>query len=68
LHLDAPTSATYDVFDLSGKKMATFTARNMTEAIQLWKNGSIMGNMKTTGINLIRCRTNGRVAKVHTNY
>lgn len=68
LHLDAPTSATYDVFDLRGKKLATFTAKNMSEAIQLWKNGSIRGNKKSTEINLIRSRANGRVAKVHTNY
>jgi hypothetical protein len=66
--LERAVSEYYEVFDLRGKKLATFTAKNMTEAIQLWKNGSIMGNMKTTGINLIRCRTNGRVAKVHTNY
>ncbi len=66
--LERAVSGYYEVFDLRGKKLATFTAKNMTEAIQLWKNGSIMGNKKTTGINLIRSRTNGRVAKVHTNY
>lgn len=66
--MEKMVNESYDVFDLRGKKLATFTAKNMSEAIQLWKNGSIMGNKKTTGINLIRSRTNGRVAKVHTNY
>ena len=58
------TTAHFDVFDLSGKKIASFTARNMTEAKSLWQKGAVQGSEKAHGICLIRNRTNGKIAKV----
>ena len=64
LKLAASTTANYDVFDLSGKKIASFTARSMAEASRLWRDGSVKGSEKARGVSLIRNRTNGAVAKV----
>ena len=64
LKLATSTTANYDVFDLSGKKIASFTARSMAEASRLWRDGSVKGSEKARGVSLIRNRTNGAVAKV----
>lgn len=64
--LNAAKVATFDVFDLTGKKVASFTARNMAEASKLWQSGSIQGSEKAQGISLIRNRANGAMAKVRT--
>lgn len=57
-------SASFDVFNLKGAKIASFTARNMAEASKLWRDGSIKGAEKASGICLIRNRANGMIAKV----
>ena len=57
-------SASFDVFNLKGSKIASFTARNMAEASKLWRDGSIKGAEKASGICLIRNRANGMIAKV----
>ena len=64
--LASASTASFDVFDLTGKKVASFTARNMTEASKMWQNGSIKGSEKAQGICLIRNRANGMIAKVRT--
>ena len=66
IKLNAAKTATFDVFNLNGKKVASFTARNMAEASKLWQSGSIKGSEKAQGISLIRNRANGAIAKVRT--
>lgn len=56
--------ATFDVFDLKGQKVASFTARSMAEAVRLWQTGSIQGFKASYGLNLIRQRGNGIIVKV----
>ena len=62
--LASASVAKFDVFDLKGAKIASFTARNMAEASKLWRDGSIKGAEKASGICLIRNRANGMIAKV----
>ena len=50
------------MFDLTGKKVASFTAHNMAEAKSLWRESAQAKNVQ--GMNLIRNRANGMVAKV----
>ena len=57
------SSATFDVFDLTGKKVATFTARNMAEAKNVWRESA---QAQKQGFNLIRNRSTGMIAKVRT--
>ena len=64
--LNVAKESTFDVFNLNGKKVASFTARNMAEASKLWQSGSIQGSEKAQGISLIRNRANGAMAKVRT--
>ena len=64
--LNASKVSQYDVFDLSGKKIASFTARNMNEAAKMWRDGSVQGSEKAHGVSLIRNRTTGIVAKIRT--
>ena len=52
------------MFDLTGKKVASFTARNMLEAKKLWRENSQAKIVQ--GICLIRNRSNGMIAKVRT--
>ena len=54
----------YDVFDLHGNKVASFTAKNRTEAIRLWQGGSVECARVPKGINLIRNRSNGITVRV----
>ncbi len=62
--MNANTAGTFDVFDLTGKKVASFTARSMAEAKKLWRENAQM--QKVQGISLIRNRNNGMIAKVRT--
>ena len=66
--LERKVSGNYEVFDLRGKKLATFTAKNMGEAVHLWKNGGVKGDVGASGINIIRNRVNGMITKVRVNY
>ena len=66
--LGTVVSGNYEVFDLRGKKLATFTAKNMAEAVHLWKNGNVKGDVRASGINSIRNRVNGMMTKVRLNY
>jgi hypothetical protein len=54
-------TATYDVFDLTGKKVVSFTARNMTEAKNMLRGGA---QANVQGVCLIRNRGTGMMAKV----
>ena len=64
IRMDVASVATFDVFDLTGKKVTRFTARNMTEAKKLWRENAQAKSMQ--GICLIRNRYNGMIAKVRT--
>ncbi len=63
MHMGISASTTYDVFDLKGQRLARFTARNMTEATQMWKNAS-MSASKIQGIVLIRNQHSGETVQV----
>ena len=60
--LETTSLKSFDVFDLTGKKVASFTAHNMAEAKSLWRESAQAKNVQ--GMNLIRNRANGMVAKV----
>ena len=60
--MNANSAATFDVFDLTGKKVASFTARNMAEAKKHWFEGTQI--RKTQGMCMIRNRSTGMIAKV----
>ena len=62
MHMGISASTTYDVFDLKGQRLARFTARNMAEATQIWKNKS-MSYSKTSGIVLIRNHLSGKTVQ-----
>ena len=64
IRMNAIAAATYDVFDLTGKKMASFTARNMNEAKSLLRDGTYAKSVQ--GVCLIRNRSTGMMAKVRT--
>ena len=64
VRLNATEAATFDVFDLTGKKVARFTARNMVDAQKVWRESAQA--RKTQGICLIRNRSTGMIAKVRT--
>ena len=64
IRMNAIAAATYDVFDLTGKKMASFTARNMNEAKSLLRDGTHAKSVQ--GVCLIRNRSTGMMAKVRT--
>ncbi|MCF0223696.1 MAG: carbohydrate-binding protein, partial [Fibrobacter sp.] len=59
INLNTSAAATYDVFDISGQKIASFVARSMTEAVDVWKSKGVK-----QGMNLIRNRTTGQMSKV----
>lgn len=63
MHMGISASTTYDVFDLKGQRLARFTARNMAEATQMWKNAS-MSASKIQGIVLIRNQHSGETVQV----
>jgi hypothetical protein len=62
--LGADAVANFDVFDLTGKKVSSFTARNIHEAKKLWRENPQSKNVQ--GVCIIRNRYNGAVAKVRT--
>ena len=62
--MDLASEATFDVFDLTGKKVASFTARSMLEAKKLWRENA--ESKKVQGFSLIRNRANGAVARVRS--
>ena len=62
VRMNANYATTFDVFDLSGKKVASFTARGMAEATKLWRESA--QSQKVQGFSLIRNRSNGMVAKI----
>ncbi len=64
IRLNSTAARTFDVFDLAGKKVASFTARNMAEATKMWREGAQA--QKVQGMCLIRNRATGMVSKVRT--
>ena len=62
--LGADAVANFDVFDLTGKKVSSFTARNIHEAKKLWRDNAMSKSVQ--GVCIIRNRYNGAVAKVRT--
>ncbi len=64
VRMQAASNATFDVFDLTGKKLGTFTARNMAEATKIWRDG--VHAQTVQGFCLIRNRGTGMTAKVRT--
>ena len=67
MHFNGANAAHFEVFDLKGNRIASFSAKNMAEAVQLWKNGNVKGDVRVSGINIIRNRANGMVTKVRIN-
>ena len=66
LHLGKASASTYEVFDLKGQHIARFTANNMAEATQMWKNGLVKNGSNTKGIVLIHNRHSGETVQVKT--
>ena len=64
VRMQAASNATFDVFDLTGKKLGTFTAHNMAEATKIWREGAHAQNVQ--GFCLIRNRGTGMTTKVRT--
>ena len=64
IRMDVASVATFDVFDLTGKKVASFTARSMLEAKKLWRENAQAKSVQ--GFSLIRNRSNGAVARVRS--
>ena len=64
LQLGASSVATFDVFDLTGKKITSFTARHIHEAKKLWRDNAMSKSVQ--GVCIIRNRHNGMTAKVRT--
>ena len=64
IRMDVASAATFDVFDLTGKKVASFTARSMLEAKKLWRENAQAKSVQ--GFSLIRNRSNGAVARVRS--
>ncbi|MBR6125301.1 glycoside hydrolase, partial [Candidatus Saccharibacteria bacterium] len=64
IRMDVASVATFDVFDLTGKQVASFTARSMLEAKKLWRENAQAKSVQ--GFSLIRNRSNGAVARVRS--
>ena len=60
--LETTSLKSFDVFDLTGKKVTSITAHNMAEAKNLWRDGAQA--KKVQGVCIIRNRANGMMAKV----
>ena len=60
--LETTSLKSFDVFDLTGKKVTSITAHNMAEAKNLWRDGAQA--KKVQGVCIIRNRANGMIAKV----
>jgi hypothetical protein len=61
--MNAIAAATYDVFDLTGKKVSSFTAHSMDEAKNMLRGGA---QVNVQGVCIIRNRGTGMMAKVRT--
>ena len=64
IQLGVSSVANFDVFDLNGKKVTSFTARNIHEAKKLWRDNAQSKNVQ--GVCIIRNRNNGAVARVRS--
>ena len=64
IRMNATSAGVFDVFNLNGKKVASFTARSMDDAKNIWRENAL--SKKVQGICLIRDRSNGIIAKVRT--
>ena len=62
IHMNAMTMATFDVFDLTGKKVTSFKAHNLADAKKIWREGAQTHGVQ--GMSLIRNRDTGATAKV----
>ena len=60
--MNANSTASFDVFDLTGKKVANFNARNMAEAKKILRDNAQF--QKIQGFCVIRNRSTGMTAKV----
>ncbi len=58
------TGEVYNVFDLKGNNLSTFTAKDITDATNLWKNGLVNGSKKANGVYIIRNIRNGKTSKI----
>ena len=56
----------FDVFNINGKKVASFTAHSIAEATKLWQEGLVKKTGINNGICLIRNRSNGMTVRVKT--
>lgn len=63
IRMNAIAAATYDVFDLTGKKVSSFTAHSMDEAKNMLRGGA---QANVQGVCIIRNRGTGMMAKVRT--
>ena len=61
VRMNAIAAATYDVFDLTGKKVSSFTAHSMDEAKNMLHGGA---QANVQGVCIIRNRGTGMMAKV----
>lgn len=61
IRMNAIAAATYDVFDLTGKKVSSFTAHSMDEAKNMLRGGA---QANVQGVCIIRNRGTGMMAKV----
>lgn len=66
MHMGVVKSATFDVYDLRGNKVASFNANSENEAVKIWREGLIAGMNKARGVNIIRNRANGMTVKVRS--
>ena len=62
VRMNATSAGAFDVFDLTGKKVASFMARSMDDARKIWNAG--VPSRKVQGFALIRNRSTGMVSKV----
>ena len=62
VRVNATSAEVYDVFNVNGKKVASFMARSMDDARKIWRAG--VPSQKVQGFCLIRNRHTGMTAKV----
>ena len=62
IRMNAMTTATFDVFDLTGKKVTSFKAHNLADAKKIWRENAQTHGVQ--GLSLIRNRDTGATAKV----
>ena len=64
LRLNHNSGNVYDVYNLKGDKLTTFNAQNLTDAVQMFKNGIVRGSEKTQGVCIIRDKISGKTLKI----